>query len=349
MTVDLRTSYLGLELRSPLVASPSPLTGELEGLRRLEAAGVGAVVLPSLFEEQITHDQLELDRLLETTSEHYGEALSYFPDLQDYNTGPWTYLASIEQAKQALSVPVIASLNGITPGGWVGHAKRMRDAGADALELNLYTVATDPRVGAAELEARYLDLVAEVRAAVAIPLAVKLSPFFTALANFCVRVEAAGVDGLVLFNRFYQPDLDLDSLDVVPRLVLSTSEELRLPLRWIAILYGRVGTSLAATTGVHTGLDAAKVLLAGADVAMMTSALLRHGPEHVGVVERELRAVLAEHEHDSVSQLRGSMSRDAMPDPAGFERANYVRTLMSWSSRAEVSPGQATVDHPTGG
>jgi dihydroorotate dehydrogenase (fumarate) len=344
MTVDLRTSYLGLELRSLLVASPSPLTGELDGLRRLEAAGIGAVVLPSLFEEQLTHDQLELDRLLETTSDHTGEASSYFPDLADYNTGPWTYLDHIEQAKRALSVPVIASLNGITPGGWVGHAKRMRDAGADALELNLYTVATDPRVGAAELEARYLDLVADVRAAISIPLAVKLSPFFTALANFAVRLDVAGVDGLVLFNRFYQPDLDLDSREVVPRLVLSTSEELRLPLRWIAILFGRVGTSLAATTGVHTGLDAAKVLLAGANVAMMTSALLRNGPEHVGVVERELRAVLAEHEHDSVAQLRGSMSHDAMPDPAGFERANYVRTLMSWSSRAQVSPGQAGTD-----
>jgi dihydroorotate dehydrogenase (fumarate) len=348
VTVDLRTSYLGLELRSPLVASPSPLTGELDGLKRLEAAGVGAVVLPSLFEEQITHDQLELDRLLETTSDHTGEALSYFPDLEDYNTGPWSYLDHLEQAKRALSVPVIASLNGITPGGWVGHAKRMRDAGADALELNLYSVATDPRVGAAELEARYLDLVADVRAAVSIPLAVKLSPFFTALANFAVRAEEAGADGLVLFNRFYQPDLDLDSGGVVPRLVLSTSDELRLPLRWIAILFGRVGTSLAATTGVHTGLDAAKVLLAGANVAMMTSALLRNGPEHLAVVERELRAVMADHDHDSVAQLRGSMSRVHMPDPAGFERANYVRTLMSWSSRAPVSPGQATTDEPVG-
>jgi dihydroorotate dehydrogenase (fumarate) len=346
VTVDLRTSYMGLELRSPLVASPSPLTGELDSLRRLEAAGVGAVVLPSLFEEQLTHDQLELDRLLETTSDHTGEALSYFPDLQDYNTGPWTYLDHITQAKRALSVPVIASLNGITPGGWVGHAKRMRDAGADALELNLYTVATDPRVGAAELEARYLDLVGDVRAAVEIPLAVKLSPFFTALANFAVRVDEAGADGLVLFNRFYQPDLDLDSRDVVPRLVLSSSDELRLPLRWIAILFGRVGTSLAATTGVHTGLDAAKVLLAGANVAMMTSALLRHGPEHLQTVEAELRAVMAEHDLDSVAQLRGSMSHGAMPDPAGFERANYMRTLMSWSSRAEVSPGQAAGDEP---
>jgi dihydroorotate dehydrogenase (fumarate) len=349
VTVDLRTNYLGLELRSPLVASPSPLTGELDGLRRLEAAGVGAVVLPSLFEEQLTHDQLELDRLLETTADHVGEALSYFPDLQDYNTGPWTYLDHIEQAKRALSVPVIASLNGVTPGGWVGHAKRMRDAGADALELNLYTVATDPRVDAAELEARYLDLIGEVRAAVSIPLAVKLSAFFTALANFAVRVDEAGADGLVLFNRFYQPDLDIDALDVVPRLVLSTSDELRLPLRWIAILFGRVRTSLAATTGVHTGLDAAKVLLAGANVAMMTSALLRHGPEHVRVVEGELRAVLAERDYDSVAQLRGSMSRSAMPDPAGFERANYVRTLKSWSSRATVSPGQATTDDPAGG
>ncbi len=341
MTPDLRTRYLGLELRSPLVASASPLTGELDGLRRLEGAGAAAAVLPSLFEEQLTHDQVELDRLLETTSEHVGEAQSYFPDLEDYNTGPWSYLERIEQAKRAVAIPVIASLNGVTPGGWVRHAKRMQDAGADALELNLYSVATDPRVGAAELEARYLELVAAVRAAVAVPLAVKLSPFFTALANMAVRIVEAGADGLVVFNRFYQPDLDLDTLDVVPRLVLSTSEELRLPLRWIAILRGQVGASLAATTGVHTGQDAAKVLLAGADVAMMTSALLRHGSQHVRTVERELAAILAERDYGSVAQLRGSMSRSSMPDPAGFERANYMRTLMSWSSRAQVSPGQA--------
>ncbi len=344
MTPDLRTSYLGLELRSPLVASASPLTGELDGLRRLQDAGAAAAVLPSLFEEQLTHDQLELDRLLETTSDHVGEAQSYFPELQDYNTGPWSYLQRIEQAKRAVIIPVIASLNGVTPGGWVRHASRMQDAGADALELNLYSVATDPRVGAAELEARYLELVAAVRAAVTVPLAVKLSPFFTALANMAVRIVEAGADGLVLFNRFYQPDLDLDTLDVVPRLVLSTSEELRLPLRWIAILRGQVGGSLAATTGVHTGLDAAKVLLAGADVAMMTSALLRHGPGHIRTVERELLTILAERDYDSVGQLRGSMSRSAMPDPAGFERANYMRTLMSWSSHAQVSPGQAATD-----
>jgi dihydroorotate dehydrogenase (fumarate) len=348
VTVDLRTRYLGLELRSPLVASASPLTGELDGLRRLEDAGAAAAVLPSLFEEQLTHDQVELDRLLETTSDHVGEAQSYFPELEDYNTGPFTYLQRIEQAKRTVAIPVIASLNGVTPGGWVRHAERMQDAGADALELNLYSVATDPRVGAAELEARYLELVAAVRAAVTVPLAVKLSPFFTALANMAVRVVEAGADGLVLFNRFYQPDLDLDSLDVVPRLVLSTSEELRLPLRWMAILRGQVRASLAATTGVHTGLDAAKVLLAGADVAMMTSALLRHGPGHVRTVERELVAILAERDYDSVAQLRGSMSRSSMPDPEGFERANYMRTLMSWSSHAQVSPGQAATADPTG-
>jgi len=348
VTPDLRTRYLGLELRSPLVASASPLTGELDGLRRLQDAGAAAAVLPSLFEEQLTHDQVELDRLLETTSEHVGEAQSYFPELEDYNTGPWSYLYLIEQAKRAVAIPVIASLNGVTPGGWVRHAERMQDAGADALELNLYSVATDPRVDAAELEARYLELVAAVRAAVTVPLAVKLSPFFTALANMAVRIVEAGADGLVLFNRFYQPDLDLDSLDVVPRLVLSTSEELRLPLRWIAILRGQVRASLAATTGVHTGLDAAKVLLAGADVAMMTSALLRHGPGHVRTVERELTELLAERDHDSVAQLRGSMSRSSMPDPEGFERANYMRTLMSWSSRAQVSPGQPGTADPTG-
>jgi dihydroorotate dehydrogenase (fumarate) len=340
---DLRTRYLGVELRSPLVASASPLTGDLDDLRRLEDAGVAAAVLPSLFEEQLTHDQVDLDRLLEQTAEHVSEALSYFPDLADYNTGPTSYLKLIEQAKRAVAIPVIASLNGTTPGGWVRHARRMQDAGADAIELNLYAIATDPTAGAAELETRYLEVVATVRAAISIPLAVKLSPFFTAIANIAVRMAEAGADGLVLFNRFYQPDLDLDTLDVLPRLVLSTSEELRLPLRWIAILYGQVDASLAATTGVHTGLDAAKVLLAGADVAMMTSALLRKGPDHVTGVERDLVAILDERGYASISELRGSMSRRSMPDPAGFERANYARTLASWSSRSTPSPGRGDV------
>jgi dihydroorotate dehydrogenase (fumarate) len=339
--VDLRTRYLGLELRSPLVASASPLTGEPDTLRRLQDAGAAAAVLPSLFEEQLTHDALELDALWTTTSEHYSEALSYFPDVQDVNLEARAYLERIQRAKQAVDIPVIASLNGVTPGGWVRHARKLQDAGADALELNLYTVAADPAVGAADLEARQLELVAAVRAAVTVPLAVKLGPFYTAMANMAVRVADAGADGLVLFNRFYQPDLDLDALEVVPRLVLSTSDELRLPLRWIAILYGQVDASLAATTGVHTGLDAAKVLLAGADVAMMTSALLRNGPEHLARVEQELVALLRERDYDSAAELRGSMSRRNMPDPAAFERANYMRTLASWSSRQTVSPGQA--------
>ncbi|HYN16739.1 MAG TPA: dihydroorotate dehydrogenase-like protein, partial [Actinomycetes bacterium] len=242
--MDLRTRYLGLELRSPLVASASPLTGEPDTLRRLQDAGAAAAVLPSLFEEQLTHDALELDALWTTTSEHYSEALSYFPDVQDVNLEARAYLERIQRAKQAVDIPVIASLNGVTPGGWVRHARKLQDAGADALELNLYTVAADPAVGAADLEARQLELVAAVRAAVTVPLAVKLGPFYTAMANMAVRVADAGADGLVLFNRFYQPDLDLDALEVVPRLVLSTSDELRLPLRWIAILYGQVDASL---------------------------------------------------------------------------------------------------------
>jgi dihydroorotate dehydrogenase (fumarate) len=341
--MDLATSYLGLRLRSPLVASASPLTGEPDSLRRLADAGAAAAVLPSVFEEQLTHDALELDALLESTADHYAEAHSYFPDYQAVNTQARAHLERVEAAKRAVTIPVIASLNGSTPGGWVRHARRMQDAGADALELNLYTVAADPAVGAAQLEARQLELVAAVRAAITIPLAVKLGPFYSALANFAVRVDAAGADGLVLFNRFYQPDLDLDELDVVPRLVLSTSDELRLPLRWMGILYGHVRASLAATTGVHTGLDAAKVLLAGADVAMMTSALLRAGPEQLAVIEGELVALLSERGYDSVAELRGSMSHRNLPDPAGFERANYMRTLSSWSSRHPVSPGQAAL------
>ncbi len=344
--MDLGTRYLGLELRSPLVASASPLTGQPDGLRRLADAGAAAVVLPSLFEEELTHDALELDALWTGTSEHYAEALTYFPAVQDVNWEARAHLERIEAAKRAVGIPVIASLNGATPGGWVRHAARMQDAGADAIELNLYTVAADPTVGAADLESRQLELVAAVRDAVRVPLAVKLGPYYSAMANMAVRVAGAGADGLVLFNRFYQPDLDLDELDVVPRLVLSTSDELRLPLRWIAILYGHVDASLAASSGVHTGLDAAKVLLAGADVAMMTSALLRNGPSHAATVQAELVAVLAEREYASVAELRGSMSRRAMPDPAGFERANYVRTLASWSSRATVSPGQAAMHDP---
>jgi dihydroorotate dehydrogenase (fumarate) len=329
---DLRSGYLGLELRGPLVASASPLTGQLETLRRLEAAGAAAVVLPSLFEEQVTHDQLEVERVLETGAESFPEALSYFPELEDYNTGPDAYLRLIERAKAALSVPVIASLNGRTTGGWLKHARLIEEAGADALELNVYRIAADPGVSGAEIERDYVELVAAVREAIALPLAVKIGPFFSALANAAVALADAGADGLVLFNRFYQPDLDLETLDVRPHLVLSTSAELRLPLRWIAILHGRVTASLAATTGIHTAEDAAKALLAGADVAMMTSALLQNGPEHLATVESELSRWLDEHEYESLDQLRGSVSRDAATDPEAFERANYMRELVSYSN-----------------
>jgi dihydroorotate dehydrogenase (fumarate) len=329
---DLSTRYLGLRLRTPLVASSSPLTGDLGSLRRLEDAGASAVVLPSLFEEQLTGEALEIDRLLETGAESFGEALGYFPSLDDYNTGPDHYLELVQKAKEVLDVPVIASLNGTTPGGWLDHARWLEEAGADALELNLYAVAADPEENAWTLETRLREVVVAVRRAIAIPLAVKLSPFFTALAHTAHELVAAGADGLVLFNRFYQPDLDLETLEVAPRLALSTSEELRLPLRWIAILRGRVQASLAATSGVHTRDDVVKALLAGADVTMLASALLRHGPEHLRTVESDLAAWLAAREYDSVEQLQGSLSQGAVPDPAAFERANYARTLKAWSS-----------------
>ncbi len=329
---DLGTRYLGLDLRSPLVASASPLTGTLDGLRRLEDAGAAAVVLPSLFEEQLTHEALEIDRILATGAESFPEALSYFPEMRDYNTGPDRYLELVARAKEALAIPVIPSLNGVTPGGWVHHATLLEEAGADAIELNVYLVATDPEVSGAEVERRYLEVVCSVRAAVRIPLAVKVGPFFSSIPAMAREMVAAGADGLVLFNRFYQPDLDLETLDVVPHLVLSGSDELRLPLRWIAILHGNVGCSLAATTGVHTAEDALKVLLAGADVAMTTSALLRHGPDHLRRVQASMAEWLDDHEYDSVAQLRGSVSRRAAADPAAYERANYLRTLASYSS-----------------
>jgi dihydroorotate dehydrogenase (fumarate) len=330
--VDLGTRYMGLELRSPLVASASPLSGHLETLMRLEDAGAAAVVMQSLFEEQIEHEAMDLHRLLEEWSETYPEALSYLPDLDDYNMGTGSYLQFVEAARQALGIPVIASLNGSSPGGWLRYARQLQDAGADAIELNVYFVAADPNTSAGEVEARYLDLVTEVRRSISIPLAVKIGPFFSAMANMAVRLVGAGADGLVLFNRFYQPDFDLETLQVVPHLVLSNSNELRLPLRWIAILYGRIGASLAATTGVHTAEDAMKVLLAGADVAMMTSALLINGPGHIRVVEDGMVEWMEAGGYESVSELRGSMSQQAVPDPSAFERANYMQMLTSYSS-----------------
>ncbi len=332
MTVDLRTGYLGMELAHPLVPSASPLTGEVDSLRRLEEAGAAAVVLPSLFEEQIEHEEMQAFQLAEYASEGFAEAPGgFFPALDDYNTGPGAYLRLVEDAKAALSIPVIGSINGTTAGGWVRYARLIQEAGADALELNIYLIAADPAVSGEEVERRYLELVGEVRSAVSVPLAVKVGPFFSSMANMARRLVDAGADGLVLFNRFYQPDVDLEELEVKPNLVLSTSDELRLPLRWMAILHGRVDASLAATTGVHRTVDVVKLLLTGADVTMLASGLLRHGPGLLGRIREELRSWMEEREYESVAQLKGSLSQQASPDPAAFERANYMRTLVTFA------------------
>ena len=334
----LHTLYLGLELRSPIVASAGPATGDVETAVRLEEAGAGALVLPSLFEEEILHEETELNRALETGIGLSPEASGYFPAVETVETTADRYLGTLQTTKNHVSIPVVASLNGASPGGWVRYAKVLQDAGADALELNLYRVAADPHSSAAQVEHADLDVVTEVRRAITIPLAVKLSPFYSALANFAGRLVDAGADGLVLFNRFYQPDVDLDSLGVVPRVELSQPSELRLPLRWLAILHPFLHrrASLGASTGIHSGADVAKALLVGADVAMMTSAVLRHGPEHIVAVEGDLRAWMCEHGYESVSELRGSVSHATTSDPAAFERAHYRRTLHSW---AGVSPG----------
>lgn len=334
MTVDLSTRYLGLPLRSPLVASPSPLTGEVANLALLDEAGAGAVVLPSLFEEQVVHEAREIDRMLLTGSESTPEAATFFPDLGDYNTGPDQYLSLIAEAKAAVSIPVIASLNGVTGGGWLHYARLLEEAGADAVELNVYQVNANPERSSVDVEADTVELVASVADALTIPVAVKLGPFWSSLAHFARRLENAGASGLVLFNRFYQPDLDLGTLHAVPRLHLSRSGELGLPLRWIGLLRQHVAGSLAATTGIHTSEDAAKALLVGADVAMMTSALLEHGPGHVSAVEVGLRWWLEANGYVSVEQCKGSASFHTGPDPSAFERANYAQTLASYRSAA---------------
>jgi dihydroorotate dehydrogenase (fumarate) len=331
--VDLATSYLGLPLRSPIVASASPLTRDLAAVEQLVAAGAGAIVLPSLFEEEIVNEEVQLNRALEAGSNHFAEALDYFPAIDDFLDAGQRYLDDLERIRAASAVPVIASLNATSRGGWTSYGRLIQDAGADAVELNLYHVAADPHRTAADMEAADLDVIAAVRAQLSIPLAVKLSPYYSATANFATRAVAAGADGLVLFNRFYQPDLDLDTLDVVPRVELSHQWELRLPLRWIAILRPLLPeVSLAATSGISEGTDVVKALMVGADVAMMTSALLRHGPGHLRTVEAELRAWMEEHEYDSVAQLRGSASHATSDNPSAFERANYMRTLHSWTT-----------------
>jgi dihydroorotate dehydrogenase (fumarate) len=337
---DLRTRYLGLELRSPIVASSSPLTGDPATAKQLEDAGVGAIVLPSLFEEEILNEEIELNRALEAGTEQFAEALDYFPNIDRFKGIGDQYLARLEKTRAALSIPVIASLNAATTGGWVRYARLMQDAGADALELNLYHVAADPGMTAMDREDTDLELIAAVRAAVGIPLSVKLGSSYSALANFASRAVTAGANGLVLFNRFYQPDLDLETFDVINKVALSHPTELRMPLRWIAILRPQlgVGVGLAATSGVHSGTDALKAFLVGADVAMVASAVLRHGPDHVRAMHDELVGWMTEREYESVNQLRGSASAATVENPTAFERANYLATLHSWSAPSDLVP-----------
>ncbi len=327
MTADLTTTYLGLSLKNPLVASASPLSRRVDSVRRLEDAGVAAIVMYSLFEEQVTHESYELHHFLERGSHSYAEALSYFPDLPDYRLEPERYLEHLRRVKQAVSIPVIGSLNGVSPGGWVEYAREIEQVGADALELNIYAVPTDVNLSALDLENTYVELVREVRARVRLPIALKLSPFFTSLPNIARRFVEAGADGLVLFNRFYQPDFDLEELEVIPNLELSTSRDLRLPLRWIAILYGQINADFALTSGVHTAQDVLKAMMAGANVAMMASTLLHNGAGRVMHILNDLQEWMETHEYGSITQMRGSMSQGAVADPASFERANYMRAL----------------------
>jgi dihydroorotate dehydrogenase (fumarate) len=328
--MDLTTTYLGLKLKNPIVPSASPLSNSLDSMRRLEDAGASAIVMYSLFEEQIVHESAELNHYLSYGTESFAEALSYFPQPKDYNLGPEEYIELLHNAKRALGIPVIASLNGISTGGWISYTKKMEEAGADALELNVYYIPTDPKLTGTDVENRYVDVLEAVKKNVHIPVAMKLNPFFSSMANIAHRLDAAGANGLVLFNRFYQPDIDLETLEVVPNVILSTPQALRIPLRWIAILHGRVRASLAATSGIHTATDALKMLMAGADVTMLCSALLKHGPQHIKTVLNEMNQWMLEHEYVSVQQMKGSMSQKSIADPSAFERANYMKALQSF-------------------
>ena len=327
--MDLSTTYLGLQLKNPLVPSASPLMRKVDNIKRMEDAGAAAVVLHSLFEEEIRQASHEFDHYLNYGAESYWEALSYFPEV-DLRIGPDSYLNHIRKVKAAVSIPVIASLNGVSTGGWIDYAKKIEDAGADALELNTYYLAAEPDQAGADVEQMYLDLVAELKASVHIPIAIKLGHQFSAFANMARRLDQAGANGLVLFNRFYEPDYDLESLEIVPDVRLSTPHELRIRLRWVAILYGSIQADLALTGGVHDAADVIKAVMAGAKVAMTTSALLEHGIPYLGRMLRELTAWMEEHEYESIQQMHGSMSQRAVAQPAALERANYMRVLHSY-------------------
>jgi dihydroorotate dehydrogenase (fumarate) len=328
--MDLRTTYLGLELQHPIVPSASPLSENLDTICRLEDAGAPAIVMHSLFEEQLTAESQQLDHYLSYFTDSYAEALSYFPEGQSYNVGPDEYLDKIRRAKETVHMPIIGSLNGVSTGGWTEYARLIEEAGADALELNVYYVPTDPWITGADVEKMYVDVVREVSASITIPLAVKVGPYFSAMANIAHRLAEAGASGLVLFNRFYQPDLDLEKLEVKPDLTLSIPAEMRLPLRWVAILHGRVNVDFAITSGVHTPSDVIKGVMAGASVTMMASELLRHGVSRLARVRDGVAEWLEERGYDSIRQMQGSMSQRHVAEPAAFERANYMKVLQSW-------------------
>ncbi len=327
---DLSTTYLGLNLKNPLAASASPFSKNIDRALKLEEAGISAIVMYSLFEEQIIHESMELDHYLTRGTDSFAEAMTYFPDAGAYTVGSEKYLDQVTALKKALKIPVIGSLNGVSKGGWTNYAKQIQDAGADALELNLYYIPTDLDLTAQQLENAQIELVAEVKSAISIPLAVKLSPFITALPNFARRIVEAGADGLVLFNRFYQPDFDLNDLKIVPSLDLSTSTELRLPLRWISILHGKINADFALTSGAHTAEDVLKTMMAGAKVAMMASNLLQKGEKTIPIMLAELETWLVEREYISIKQMQGSMSQKSVKEPAAFERANYMNVLNSF-------------------
>jgi dihydroorotate dehydrogenase (fumarate) len=330
--VNLSTSYLGLDLKNPLVASASPLSEKLETVLQLEESGVAAVVMYSLFEEQILHESLELDHFLSRGTNSYAEAPTYLPQLSKYKVGPDSYIENLRRIKQATSIPVIGSLNGVSSGGWLDYAKKIEQAGADALELNIYYLPTDISITSSELEDNYVRLVKDIRSRIGIPIAVKLSPFFSSLPNLSSRLVDAGADGLVLFNRFYQPDFNLDELEVVPNLELSSSKEVRLPLRWIALMYGHIHADFALTSGVHTHLDILKAMMAGASVAMTASALLRNGPTYAAEMLQGLQTWMVEHEYESIHQMKGSLSAKSLGQTQPLERANYMKELASFKA-----------------
>lgn len=328
--VDLSTTYMGLKLKHPVVPSASPLSESLDKIKRLEDAGAAAVVMYSLFEEQIVGESHLLDHYLSYGAESFAEALDYFPEMDSYNVGPHAYLDLLRRAKESISIPVIGSLNGVSTGGWVEYARMIQEAGADALELNIYYIPTDPAMTGAEVEQMYLDVVHDVKSNISIPLAVKVGPYFSSFANMAMRLSKAGADGLVIFNRFYQPDFDLERLEVVPNLTLSSAWELRTPIRWVSILYGKVPVDFAVTRGVHSYEDVLKGVMAGANVTMMASELLRNGVNRIGAVVQEVTQWLEDHEYHSLQQARGSMSQRNVAEPAAFERANYMKVLQSW-------------------